>query len=352
MTRRMLLCGTSVCGAVIAAAGAGGAGWRPARAPSAAAGAGRRPAAPPLWRRLDIGLHDAPVRAAAGRRRRVDAGLLGHAARQRGGEDAVARRAAWPWRGAAGAGAGARGAGGGRRRRRRAGAAGPRLPGPARPGGGRAAPPRPPPAARRSARSPSRPAVPSGTRIRPSTPSSTASTSIVALSVSISAMTSPALTASPSFLCHLASLPSVMVGRQRRHQDVGSASVALPLSDTDGLDGGDDVRRAAAAPASRDWRHRASARPCPCTRTGGASSQSKACSITCAAISAPMPAKGQPSSTRDEAVGLLAPLATMVSMSSGRSVRRSITSAAMPSLGQRLGRFQRHADHDARRRRW
>ena len=43
-------------------------------------------------------------------------------------------------------------------------------------------------------------------------PSSTASTSMVALSVSISAMTSPAVTLSPSFLSHLASLPSVMVG--------------------------------------------------------------------------------------------------------------------------------------------
>ena len=54
--------------------------------------------------------------------------------------------------------------------------------------------------------------VPSGTRILPSVPSSTASTSMVALSVSISAMTSPDLTASPSFLSHLARLPFSMVG--------------------------------------------------------------------------------------------------------------------------------------------
>src|SRR5713226_8243681 len=54
--------------------------------------------------------------------------------------------------------------------------------------------------------------VPSGTRMRPSVPSSTASTSMVALSVSISAMTSPDLTASPSFLCHLARLPFSIVG--------------------------------------------------------------------------------------------------------------------------------------------
>src|SRR5579862_6884185 len=44
------------------------------------------------------------------------------------------------------------------------------------------------------------------------TPSSTASYSMVALSVSISAMTSPVLTASPSFLSHLARLPFSIVG--------------------------------------------------------------------------------------------------------------------------------------------
>ena len=55
-------------------------------------------------------------------------------------------------------------------------------------------------------------AVPSGTRILPSVPSSAASTSIVALSVSISAMTSPDLTVSPSFLSHLARLPFSIVG--------------------------------------------------------------------------------------------------------------------------------------------
>ena len=43
-------------------------------------------------------------------------------------------------------------------------------------------------------------------------PSSTASNSIVALSVSISAIISPADTLSPSFTSHLASLPSSIVG--------------------------------------------------------------------------------------------------------------------------------------------
>ena len=54
--------------------------------------------------------------------------------------------------------------------------------------------------------------VPSGTRILAMVPSSTASTSIVALSVSISAITSPDLTLSPSFLSHLARLPFSIVG--------------------------------------------------------------------------------------------------------------------------------------------
>ena len=54
--------------------------------------------------------------------------------------------------------------------------------------------------------------VPSGTTILASVPSSIASYSIVALSVSISAMTSPGLTLSPSFLSHLARLPFSMVG--------------------------------------------------------------------------------------------------------------------------------------------
>ena len=55
-------------------------------------------------------------------------------------------------------------------------------------------------------------AVPSGIRIWPRVPSSVASTSIVALSVSISAMTSPDLIDSPSFFSHLARLPFSMVG--------------------------------------------------------------------------------------------------------------------------------------------
>mmetsp|Transcript_29037 Transcript_29037/g.55783 ORF Transcript_29037/g.55783 Transcript_29037/m.55783 type:complete len:226 (+) Transcript_29037:1303-1980(+) len=56
------------------------------------------------------------------------------------------------------------------------------------------------------------PSVPSATRILPTKPSSTASNSIVALSVSISAMISPDDTLSPSLTSHLASVPSSIVG--------------------------------------------------------------------------------------------------------------------------------------------
>ena len=56
------------------------------------------------------------------------------------------------------------------------------------------------------------PSLPSATRIFAITPSSTASNSIVALSVSISASRSPDLTVSPSLTSHLASVPSSIVG--------------------------------------------------------------------------------------------------------------------------------------------
>ena len=56
------------------------------------------------------------------------------------------------------------------------------------------------------------PSVPSATRIWLTTPSSIASNSIVALSVSISARICPDLTVSPSFTSHLASVPSSIVG--------------------------------------------------------------------------------------------------------------------------------------------
>src|SRR5690554_6461401 len=56
------------------------------------------------------------------------------------------------------------------------------------------------------------PSVPSATRSLPMVPSSTASNSMVALSVSISAITSPDETASPSLTSHFESVPSSIVG--------------------------------------------------------------------------------------------------------------------------------------------
>src|SRR6056297_1448108 len=74
------------------------------------------------------------------------------------------------------------------------------------------------------------PSVPSSIRILPMVPSSTASNSIVALSVSISARRSPALTVSPSLTSHLASVPSSMVGeRAGMRISVGIASLSLPV---------------------------------------------------------------------------------------------------------------------------
>ena len=99
------------------------------------------------------------------------------------------------------------------------------------------------------------PDVPSGTRMWVNTPSSTASTSIVALSVSISARTSPERTLSPVFLSHRASVPSVMVGDRagmRMFTAIRRSSVRRP-----------QPRSAAVAPAFPDLRRRAAAHPGP-----------------------------------------------------------------------------------------
>src|SRR4029079_1732530 len=74
-------------------------------------------------------------------------------------------------------------------------------------------------------------AVPSGTTILAMVASSTASTSMVALSVSISAITSPDFTVSPSFLSHLARLPFSIVGDSAgMRMLIGMASALLPGS--------------------------------------------------------------------------------------------------------------------------
>src|SRR4051794_24216721 len=85
------------------------------------------------------------------------------------------------------------------------------------------------------------PSVPSGTRICATVPSSTASTSIVALSVSISQSTSPDFTASPTLTCHLASLPSVMVGERagiRTEIDIDQAPTSTSVQSSEGSGSG------------------------------------------------------------------------------------------------------------------
>ncbi len=71
--------------------------------------------------------------------------------------------------------------------------------------------------------------VPAGISSLPITPSSTASTSIVALSVSISAITSPAVTLSPSFFSHLESVPSSIVGERAGIRICTGISIVLPV---------------------------------------------------------------------------------------------------------------------------
>src|SRR6202012_2883478 len=82
------------------------------------------------------------------------------------------------------------------------------------------------------------PSLPSGTRILPILPSSTASNSIVALSVSISARMVPDLTVSPSFTSQRASLPSSM-GCDREGMRILVATVSAPVAD--GFDGVDHL---------------------------------------------------------------------------------------------------------------
>jgi hypothetical protein len=87
------------------------------------------------------------------------------------------------------------------------------------------------------------PWVPAGTRILPIVPSSTASSSIVALSVSISAITVPAETASPSLTSQRARLPSVIVGASAGIRIwIGMISILpFPSAGANRLDRGDDV---------------------------------------------------------------------------------------------------------------
>ena len=233
ITLRMLEFGTSVCGAVIAIGAVGLARrWRGGRAWPQARRGGRLGA---TQRGLDIHLDDAPVRPAALQCREVDPRLQRHAARQGRNENPVAHRivpiALRDGRCRSGC---CRRGGTSRRGRwarrpalqRRTAAAAVRQPGPVPPAPRQQsaqtrAPPRPARPARAIGSFTFTPAVPSATRILPSTPSSTASTSIVALSVSISAITSPALTVLAFLLQPARQRALGHRGRQRRHQDVG-----------------------------------------------------------------------------------------------------------------------------------
>src|SRR4051812_41212118 len=85
------------------------------------------------------------------------------------------------------------------------------------------------------------PSAPSGTTIWPILPSSTASTSIVALSVSISQITWPDVTESPALTCHLASLPSVRVGDSAGIRMLIDMASLPPLAIADFASGLDDV---------------------------------------------------------------------------------------------------------------
>ena len=192
------------------------------------------------------------MRPGAGERGEIEPGLLRHAARQRAGEDAAVAAVA----GAAGAGGCA---GAGCAAPAPAGCRGRRWPA----AGCRSRLARVSPSARgilalaqqhRDRLLTLTPCVPSGTRILPIRPSSTASNSIVALSVSISASTSPDLTSSPSFFSHLASLPSVMVG------DSAGIRISIGMRSSFGLV--DGARRLAVGDLARrgddvlDLRHR------------------------------------------------------------------------------------------------
>ena len=196
ITLRMLLFGTAVCGAVIATGATGRGAAAGAGTVATGAGAGPRDSAastsaftirpfgpePAIW----------PISKPACAAMRRASGLANtRSPEAAAGAGAIATGAAAIGAGAAGAGTAAGAAFG------------------AAPAAGTASP------ASTSTAITSftfTPCVPAGTRMRPRMPSSTASTSIVALSVSISAITSPALMRSPSCFSQRARLPSVMVG--------------------------------------------------------------------------------------------------------------------------------------------
>ena len=208
MVLRMLLSLTTSCGM---SPGSTGAGFGDGRG---GGGGGRGLRAPCPF--AEVGADDAAAGAGAGERREVDALRFGQAAGERAGLDAVAGVGFWRGCGLRRELAGFR-----RRLSRAVRARAWALPSSEsrRPCGAGAG---------AGALSPSplisaigvptfTPSMPSATRIWLIVPSSTASNSIVALSVSISASRSPDLTVSPSLTSHLASVPSSIVGDKGRH---------------------------------------------------------------------------------------------------------------------------------------
>ena len=134
-------------------------------------------------------------------------------------------------------------------------------------------------------------------------------------------------------------------GRQRGHQDIDRHGLAPASAIADFAGGLDDVVRPAAAPSSRGSPRRAAARRGPCTRLTGASSQSKAWSIICAASSEPMPANGQPSSTETSRLVFLTELTMRLGVE--RAQAAQVDHLGLDALlGELLGRLQRLADHD------
>ena len=101
----------------------------------------------------------------------------------------------------------------------------------------------------------------------------------------------------------------------------------------------------AAARASRGSLHRASGCRAHARAPAARRGQSKQASIICIATSAPMPAKGQPSSS------VTRRLVLRTELRDGLGVQRADRAqvdhlGADALLGQRLGRLHRHADHD------
>ena len=139
-------------------------------------------------------------------------------------------------------------------------------------------------------------------------------------------------------------------GYWRRHVRL-VLSVLGPLSDRARLWRRRRRPRRSARPASRDWPHRASARPCR-RRGSPAHRASRRHGSSAAPRSPSRPSRrGQPSSTVTQRLVFLT-LSTMVAMSIGRSVRRSIDLGLDAVLRQLVGGAQRIGHARCRRRRW